>query len=178
MIRDSSGALPDANPWKSALGAVLLFGYGAVVVGFIFRIGGLSDTELVAALQTTTLPLLYVAARATYRERATAVPVAVSLVVFGAGVRLGTTVGTSTGFGDGVLAGALVTLTLAGFATSWAVIGYIVGTAWRWHRNRERIGQRALLYSCTPVLVGGAAAFVSYALFWTYFVIGVGDGAL
>ena len=174
MIRDGADRLDRKGFAAAALVALLLFGYGAVVIGFAFRVGGVSGLRLVLALQATSVPVLLASAWATASRRPALVPAFVVATVAGVATRVALTVAPRAGVGDAVSA-ALVVTTVAAFAVSWGVLGYVAGTALRWNRRRDRIARREVLRSCSLVLAGTVLSAVFYGVTWTYFVVGLGD---
>jgi hypothetical protein len=61
------------------------------------------------------------------------------------------------------------------FALSWCVVGYAVGTALQWKRDGEVVPKRTLARGCTMVVFSSVFVFISQALYWSIFVIGLGD---
>lgn len=172
-----------ANPLRrhasspAALVALLLFGYGAAVIGFLFRVGAISGLQLAAALQATSVPVLFASVWATSAERPVLVPAFALAPAVGVATRMGVTAAPTGGYGDAVAVSLVVAPTVAGFAVSWAVLGYVGGTALRWGRRRDRISRLELLGTCSLVLAGTVLTWVLYGVFWTYFVVGLGDVA-
>lgn len=176
MIRDVVDRLHRRAFSPAALvGLSLLFGYGAVVIGFAFRVGGLSGLPLVFGLQAASVPVLFASARATTSRRPALVPAIALAPVAGAATRVGVTVAPGSGVGDAVATALVVVVSVAGFAVSWAVLGYVGGTALRWNRRGDRIARLEVLRSCSLVVAGAVLSAVSYGVSWTYFVVGLGD---
>lgn len=175
MIRVSWNSVRENATGRAALGVVLLFAYGGVVASLGFRIVAFSGLALAGFLQTTALPVFFAAVWATRAGRERLVPVVTLTPAVGGGLLVGAARLTIYGYSDALVVFTFVCLTVAGFTGSWAVVGYVAGTTWRWHRRRDRIGKRELLHSCSALLLGSAATFVSYTIYWTYFVVGLGD---
>lgn len=172
------GTRPDVvsslRPSKGELlGLLVLFGYGTVLIVVLSRVGGFSGVGLGIGLQVAALPIGVAVGWTTYRDRAMLTPLVGVAPLLGCGVALAL-------FGH-VTAAVLVraapfaTMLVGGFVVSWAVGGYVVGTALRWQRFRDRVAARELLTACGVVLVGTVLACVSYGVFWGYFVVGLGD---
>lgn len=175
MIRDGADRLDRKGFAAAAVVALLLFGYGAVVIGFAFRVGGVSGLRLLLALQATSVPVLLASAWATASRRPALVPAFVVATVAGVATRVALTVAPRAGGGDAVSTALVVVTTVAAFAVSWGVLGYVAGTALRWNRRRDRIARREVLRSCSLVLAGTVLSAVFYGVTWTYFVVGLGD---
>lgn len=175
MFRVAADRVGEQVSASAVFGIVLLAGHGVLVLGVVSLFVGFSSLELAAFLQAAMVPVLLAAAWTTVSGRPRLVSVVAVAPLFGAATVAGAARALVFGPRDAVVTAAVVVLLGAGFVASWAVLGFVVGTARRWLRRRDRIGRRELLYSATAVFLGGAASFVSYALFWTYFVVGVGD---
>lgn len=154
-------------------GLSLLVGYGAVVVGTAFRVGGLSGLELAVLLQATSLPVGPGAAWVTYRGRPLLAPVVAAAPLLGAGAHVALVTRPSSTVVP--RSGVLVLFVAGGFVATWGVLGYAGGTALRWVRRGDRVQRPELLRACSLVLAGAVLACVGYALFWSYFVVGLGD---
>lgn len=158
-----------------AVVGVLLFGYGTLVVGFLFRVGGVSGLQLVVALQVASVPVLFASTWATVSRGLALVPAFALAPVAGVATRVSVTVALSAGVGEALTVALVAVPTVAGFTISWAVLGYVGGTALRWNRRRDRIVRLELLRSCSLVLAGTALSCVLYGVSWTYYVVGLGD---
>ena len=154
---------------------LLLFGYGAVAVGFVLRVGGVSGLLLVLALQVTSVPVLFASTWATVSRRPRLVPAFALAPAAGVATRIGASVAPVAGIGEALQVALVVVPTVAGFAVSWPVLGYVGGTALHWNRRGERITRLELLRSCSLVLAGTALSCVCYGVSWTYYVVGLGD---
>lgn len=175
VIRDVAER-PDRQGFPAAVAVgLLLFGYGSVVIGFTFRVGGVSGLQLVIALQAASVPVLFASAWATTSRRPALAPVFAAAVVAGIATRVALTVAPGDGLGEAVSAALVVVASVAAFALSWAVLGYAGGTALHWTRRGERIARLEVLRSCSLVLAGTVISAVFYGVSWTFLVVGLGD---
>lgn len=163
------------RPSSAVLVGLLLFGYGAVVMGFTFRVGGVSGLALVVALQVASVPVLFAAAWATTSGRAARVPAFALAPTVGAATRVVVTVAPGAGVSDAISVALVVVTSVSAFAVSWAVLGYVGGTALRWNRRGDRIARLELLRSCSLVLAGTVLTAALYGVAWTFLVVGLGD---
>lgn len=174
MIRGFGTSLGRHVPSRAALVTLLMFAYGATVLIFPLLLGGTSGVTAALALQTLSIPVLIAAAWITAARRPSLVPAFALAPVLGVAVSGGVVATSWNPHLVAVRMAFVLFLSVAGFTFSWAVLGYVAGTAWQW-RGRDRVPRRELGAACTVVLATSALVIVSYALFWGHFVIGLGD---
>jgi hypothetical protein len=161
-------------PSRASLLTLLLFAYGATVGVSPFLIGGASDAVAVAILQLVSIPVFFAASWIASARRASLIPAFAFAPILGVTASVSLVVASPDSVADAVTVAGVIGPSVAGFTLSWVVLGYVAGTAWHW-RGRRRVPRRELGVAITTVLVSSGLAAVSYALFWSWFVFGLGD---
>lgn len=157
---------------------VALLGWSAFVSGIAFGswFGEWPDWARFVAVQALSFPVFLPAFQFTYAERQPrlvalfAVPSAVAMAGRLASItwsRLSAELFVDLLPFAALFAGA--------FALSWCVLGYAVGTALQWQRSGKPVPKRTLARACMIVVFPSVFVFISQALYWSIFVIGLGD---